>query len=222
MWERIQDVTGIVLGILYITGSFISLTINAIRQWAYDNPDIVYGVGGAAVACGVAALVMRAIWRRWLRDIVKPLYWKLIQRPMHRVLAPIRRLHRRWSERNMEKRMAKWKAGALADIVGDALLEANVIGVISDQEYRAYMQKAGKALGLSDLVRISNNKLAIAHRVKSNGEKMGLAAPDGTDGKHIPIKGTKSPIPGGKPGEDTVPNFKAIGEGLLARLKRSA
>lgn len=207
MWETFQDITGVVLGILYIIGSFISYAIEIIRRWAYDNPDIVYGIGSAAIACGVVALLLRAIWRRWLRDIAKPLYWKLIQRPMHRVLAPVRRLHRRWSERNMEKRMAKWKAGALADIVGDALLEANVSGVISDQEYRAYMQKAGKALGLPDLVRISNNKLAIAHRVKNNDTS-----------KH----GPKGPIPGGKPGEDTVPHFKAIGEGILARLKRSA
>lgn len=221
MWERIQDVTGIVLGVLYIIGSLISQIINLIRQWAYDNPDIVYGIGGAIVACGVVALILRGLWRRWLRDLIRPLYWRLIQRPYHRVTGPIRRLHRRWSERNMEKKMGKWKAGALADIVGDALLEANVVGVISDQEYRAYMQKAGKALGLPDLVRISNNKLAIAHRVKSNAEKMKLAEKN-EDGKHVTIKGTKAPIPGGKPGEDIVPHFKAIGEGLLARLKRSA
>lgn len=207
MWEFFQDLAGIVLGVLYIIGHWMSVIYEAIRLRAYENSEFVYGLGTAIIACGLVALMLRAVWRRWLRDKIRPLYWRLIQRPYHRVTGPIRRLHRRWSVRNQEKKMAKWKQGALADIVGDALLEANVIGIISDQEYRAYMQKAGKALGLPDLVRITNNKLAIAHRVKNNDTS-----------KH----GPKGQIPGGKPGENVVPNFKAIGEGILARLKRSA
>ena len=106
--------------------------------------------------------------------------------------------------------MAKYKESMLADIVGDALLEANTLGVISDQEYRRYMTKAAKALGLKDLARISNHKLAIAHRVKNNDTA-----------KH----GPKVPDPkwGGKPGEDTVPKFKELGSGFLSRhLKRTA
>lgn len=206
MWEFSQDLAGVVLGVLYIIGHYMSITYEAIRLWAYENSEIVYGVGGAIVACGVIALLMRAIWRRWLRNIVRPLYWKLIQRPMHRVLAPVRRLHRRWSARNLEKKMAKWKQGALADIVGDALLEANVTGVISDQEYRAYMQKAGKALGLPDLVRVSRNKLAIAHRIKTNDTY-----------KH----GPKGVIPGGKPGENVVPHYEGLGDRFLKRHRKA-
>lgn len=206
MWEFSQDLAGVVLGVLYIIGHYMSIIYEAIRLWAYENSEIVYGVGGAIVACGVIALLMRAIWRRWLRNIVRPLYWKLIQRPMHRVLAPVRRLHRRWSARNLEKKMAKWKQGALADIVGDALLEANVTGVISDQEYRAYMQKAGKALGLSDLIRVSRNKLAIAHRIKTNDTY-----------KH----GPKGIIPGGKPGENVVPHYEGLGDRFLKRHRKA-
>lgn len=206
MWEFSQDLAGVVLGVLYIIGHYMSITYEAIRLWAYENSEIVYGIGGAIVACGVIALLMRAIWRRWLRNIVRPLYWKLIQRPMHRVLAPVRRLHRRWSARNLEKKMAKWKQGALADIVGDALLEANVTGVISDQEYRAYMQKAGKALGLPDLVRVSRNKLAIAHRIKTNDTY-----------KH----GPKGVIPGGKPGENVVPHYEGLGDRFLKRHRKA-
>jgi len=207
MWEFFQDVAGFVLGILYILGHWLSITYEAGRLWAFENSEIVYGFGAAIIACGLVALMLRAVWQRWLRDKVKPLYWKLIQRPMHRVLAPVRRLHRRWSVRNMEKKMAKWKQGALADIVGDALLEANVIGIISDQEYRAYMQKAGKALGLPDLVRVTNNKLAIAHRVKTN--KTHEASPKGK-------------IPGGKPGENVVPQFVGIGDRFLRKHKKTA
>ncbi len=206
-WEFFQDVSGFTLGILYITGHWLSLLYETIRLWAYENSEIVYGLGGAIIACGVIALLLRGLWRRWLRDKVRPLYWKFVQRPFHRVTGPVRRLHRRWSERNMEKRMAKWKAGALADIVGDALLEANVIGVISDQEYRRYMEKMGKVLDLPDLIRIRNNKLAIAHRVKTNDTS-----------KH----GPKGKIPGGKPGEDIVPHFQGLGDRFLKRHRKTA
>src|SRR5215207_5380761 len=168
MWEFFQDLAGIVLGILYITGHWLSLLYEAGRLWAFENSEIVYGLGAAIIACGLVALMLRAVWQRWLRDKARPLYWKLIQRPMHRVLGPVRRLHRRWSVRNQEKKMAKWKAGTLADIVGDALLEANIVGIISDQEYRRYMEKMGKALELPDLIRIRNHKLAVAHRVRNN------------------------------------------------------
>jgi len=207
MWEFFQDVAGVVLGLLYITGQWLSIIYEAGRLRAFENSEIIYGLGAAIIACGLVALMLRAVWQRWLRDKVRPIYWKLIQRPAHRILGPVRRLHRRWSERNQEKRMAKWKAGALADIVGDALLEANVVGVISDQEYRAYMQKAGKALGLPDLVRISNNKLAIAHRVKKNDTS-----------KH----GPKGKLPGGKPGEDIVPHYEGLGDRFLKRHRKTA
>ncbi len=210
MWAFFQDIAAVMLGVLYLVGEYLHITLNAIRLWAYENPEIIYGLGVAAIACGVVALVLRAMWRNWLRDLIRPWYWRLIQRPMHRVLGPVRRLHRRWSERNMEKRMAKWKAGMLADIIGDALLEANIAGVISDQEYRKYMEKAGKALGLNDLVRIKNHKLAIKHRVTTNDTH-----------KH----GPKQPNPawGAKPGVDVVPQYEALGSRFLSRhLKKTA
>lgn len=207
MWSFFQDLAGIVLGILYIIGHYMSLLYEAGRLWAYEHSEIFYGLAAAITACGLVALMLRAVWKRWLRSRLMPVYWLLVQRPMQRILNPIRRLHRRWSVRNQEKRMAKWKAGALADIVGDALLEANIVGVISDREYRAYMQKAGKALGLPDLVRISNHKLAIAHRVKNNDTS-----------KH----GPKGPLPGGKPGEDVVPHYEGLGDRFLKRHRKTA
>lgn len=206
MWEFFQDLAGVVLGVLYIIGHYLSILYEAIRLWAYENTEFIYGLGTAIIACGLVALMLRAVWRRWLRDKIRPVYWKFVQRPYHRVTGPVRRLHRRWSARNLEKKMAKWKQGALADIVGDALLEANIVGIISDQEYRAYMQKAGKALGLPDLVRVSHNKLAIAHRVKTNDTH-----------KH----GPKGKIPGGKPGEDIVPHYEGLGDRFLKRHRKA-
>jgi hypothetical protein len=209
MWSFFQDLAGILLGVLAFLGVLLIGAVDGIRLWAYDNPDIIYGIGVAAIACGIVAFLVRALWRRWLRDIGRLWYWKFLQRPYHRVTAPVRRLHRRWSERNMEKKMAKWKAGTLADIVGDALLEANLSGIISDQEYRKYMEKMGKVLGLTDLVRIRNSKLAIAHRIRNNDTA-----------KHGPKPG--SYIPGGKPGEDIVPQWEGLGSKALAKLKKTS
>ena len=82
------------------------------------------------------------------------------------------------------------------------------MGVISDQEYRRMMEKAGKALGLPDLIRRRNSKLAVKHRVTTNDTH-----------KH----GPKQPNPawGAKPGVDVVPQYEELGSRFLGRHRKA-
>jgi len=104
--------------------------------------------------------------------------------------------------------MAKWKKGHLANVLSDAI--ANAEG-LSRQEKRALTLKVAELFGLDDLLPRRWNRKAVAYRVKKNCELMA---------KQLVL--CKPEIPGGiaKPGE--VPEWKDLGSDFLAKRKSVA
>jgi hypothetical protein len=122
------------------------------------------------------------------------------------------RLDQRRRRANLMKRlglgMAKWKKGHLADVVNEAINNAEGF---SRQEKRAITILIAGALGLDDLLPRKWNRKAIAHRVKKNCEAMGKA---------LALSNPK--VPGGIAKSGEVPEFKDLGSSFLAKRRKAA
>lgn len=183
--------------------------VREVGRWFTEYPGWVFMLAVALILCGMG-LGIRYIYRRMPEKLFRKIYNRVVRNPWSRFTAPFRRMHRRWSEQHQGKKMAKWKKGHLADVVQEAFFTAHEKGIISRQEYKQLVLEVGKIFGLDDLLPRKNNIAAIRQRVKVNCEKIA---------KENALLPTKREIPGGKPGENTVPQYTDLGSSFIARMK---
>jgi hypothetical protein len=86
--------------------------------------------------------------------------------------------------------MAKWERSLIADILHDALFEANIRGTINDKQYSRWSKIVGVGLGLPDML---PRKL---HRAFIKAYFLGT---DKTPPHYVKLSGPKKVIPGGLP-----------------------
>lgn len=180
-----------------------------VSSWAMDNPVVVFGFATTLLLCGMA-LGVRHVYRRLPENWMRKLYNRVIRNPWSHFTAPFKRVHRRWSEKNKGKTMAKWKKGHLADVVQEAFFTAHEKGIISRQEYKQLILEVGHVFGLDDLLPRKNNIDAVRNRIKKNCEQME---------KELALIPKDRIIPGGKPGENTVPEYTDLGSSFIAKMK---
>jgi len=118
-------------------------------------------------------------------------------------------MHRRWSERNLRAKMAKFEKRHLADIFIDGLYKGAEEGVISRQTFKKVQAGLAVFFDLPDLNRKKTHPQAVAHE-----QAMKKAKIKERKGK---VPGPQNKIPGGKPGENTTPVYKGIGHSYLVK-----
>lgn len=185
---------------------FSTVTAHAVQNYAFDNPGVIFGTSIGLLLCGTA-MGLRIIWRR-PENKLRGVFNRYIRNPVSRkLLGPVRRFHRRWSARNQRAKMAKWRDSRIADEFEDALFKLCEEKVISRQQKRRLANKLAEFFGLPDLARRKTHPDVLAARLKANNTS-----------KFGPVK----PIPGPKPGENTIPLYQGLGGGYLDRKKAAS
>ena len=192
---------------LLILSNAISRGVSQTVSWLIDYMvEIAWFIVLILLLCGIA-MGIRYLWRRWIKNGINWTHNKLIYKPWMYLTRPVRRLHRRYSERIQGKKMAKWKRGHLADVFLNVLYEEAEAGRISKQEFRRLQNEMGKFFNLPDLIRRKTNKQELKARLLANKEH---------------TIGPKGVIPGGKPGKNVVPLYEGLGHKYLSQKKQSA
>jgi len=180
---------------------------NSIQDWLWDYRDVILLAIMLLSLCGIVVSV-EYLWnalfpsyatRLWF-GIVKDQWYRFVKNPISRLLQPLHRMHSKWSARRLRVQMAKWKKEYVAAIFYDGLSQACEEGIISKHIKRKLMKDLADFFQMSDLVRASRNRKAIAHRIQTNETY-----------KFGPVQ--DKPAWGGKPGEDVVPIYKHEGLG---------
>lgn len=184
---------------------YSTVTANAVQNYAFDNPGVIFGASVGLLLCGTA-MGLRIVWRK-PNNKLRYAYNRVIRNPASRFFGPVRRLHARWSRRNQRAKMAKWRDSRIADEFEDALFRLCEEKIISRQQKRRLANKLAEFFGLPDLARRKTHPDVLAARIKANDTS-----------KFGPVK----PIPGPKPGEDVVPLYKGLGGGYLDRKKAAS
>jgi hypothetical protein len=171
-------------------------------------------VGLTLLLCGIA-MGVRYIWRRLHTQRVKDTYYwvykTLLRNPWQMLSRPFRRLHRRWSEKNLRAKMAKFEERIIADKILDVLYDEVEAGRISKGRFRRLQTQMGEFFNISDLCRRKLHPEAI----KAMRAKEKLKGPTGN-------KNNPSPkIPGGKPGENVIPLYEGLGHKYLSKKQAS-
>lgn len=193
-----------------ITGTWETSTITgflALVSWVREyQSELLTFIGLTLLLCGMA-MGIRYIWQRYFRQRLLPVkdagYWlykKLLRNPWQQFSRPIRKFHRRWSERNQRAKMAKFEERIIADKILDVLYEEVEAGRISKGRFRRLQTEMGNFFNIPDLCRRKLHPEAI----KAMRAKEKLAGP-------------KNKIPGGKPGENVVPIYQGLGHKYLSK-----
>lgn len=160
---------------------------------------------------GGAAMGIRYIWRTHLRSELSQLWYGsiwlyhiAIRNPVSKWLQPLRRLHSKWSAQNLRETMAKWRKGHLANAFYETIHREIEAGRLSKQQGKQLQSQMAKFFGLDDLARLKTHQDAIRQRLMLN---------------KLHEIGPAKEIPGGKPGEDIVPEYGQLGSKFLGRKK---
>jgi len=181
------------------------LTVNS-------NPDIVkYGVGisGFVMLPIVMFIAIKAVmW--FVREVVST--YRSIKR---RVLSAYGWLMRRPTMKRMKgKFMAKWKNGYMADRFEDAIFQAQMDGILSDQEGKILRKKTAVATGISDLAPRFWSKQYLIRYFKGGKDKKGNDLPP----IYQKLAGPAKSIPGPKPGENNQPT-NVVNSAMLDKIR---
>jgi len=173
-------------------------------DWIYlYQPEITLLTGLILLLCGMT-MGVRYLWRYYFSQQLKDMgYWvykTLLRNPWQWLSRPFRRLHRRWSEKNLRAKMAKFEERIIADKILDVLYDEVEAGRISKARFRRMQTEMGNFFNIPDLCRRKLHPEAI----KNMRKKEKLAGPKGK-------------IPGGKPGEDVIPLYEALGHKYLKK-----
>ena len=116
---------------LLILSNAFSRGVTEVVGWCLDHSaELITLIGLILLLCGIV-MGVRYIWKRWLKQGITWTYNRAMYKPWMYLTRPARRLHQRYSERNLRKKMAKWKKGHLADVLLNVLYEEAEAGRIS-------------------------------------------------------------------------------------------
>src|SRR6266849_2340394 len=178
MFERVTDFTAMMLSFL-----FSIIEKNAAMVMVLCTAAAVIIIGYLVkVALEKAVFIGSYLWYS-LKQEVTELYHIV------RKQAKLAGKHR-WSRRVKGVVMAKWERSLIADILHDALFEANVRGTINDKQYSRWSKIVGVGLGLPDML---PRKL---HRAFIRAYFLGTGK---TPPYYVKLSGPVKTIPGGSP-----------------------
>lgn len=211
-WEDYTSVT-VMLG-----NQLFQLIVAAVNWVIAYKAEVITFIGLTLTLCGMA-LGIRYLWQRHIQKVferfvswpTRKVYNKVVRNPVSWALRPFRRLHRRWSEKNLRATMAKWKKEIVAEIFYDSLSKACEEHLISKTHKRRLMKELAEFFDIAALKRTSIHPEAVKRRnemVKARIKKESAIGPEGV-------------IPGGKPGENTIPLYQGLGHKFLARRKQA-
>src|SRR6266849_4316478 len=116
-------------------------------DWIYlYQPEITLLTGLILLLCGMT-MGVRYLWRYYFSKQLKDMgYWvykTLLRNPWQWLSRPFRRLHRRWSEKNLRAKMAKFEERTIADKILDVLYDEVEAGRISKARFRRMQTEMG-------------------------------------------------------------------------------
>ncbi len=180
--------------------------MDTVTRWIVNYFELLIILVLLVSLCGIA-MGVRYIWLGWFRDPLIKLYNRIIRNPITRLMGPLRARLSRRAANTLREKMAKWRKGHLANAFYETIHREIEAGRLSKQQGKQLQSQLAKFFGLDDLARIRTHDDAIKHRLMLN--------------KEYEI-GPKNPIPGGKPGEDIVPEYKFEGLGSKFLNKKGA
>ena len=175
---------------LSVTGTWEESTINFVAagwKFAFEvleaNAALVMVIATITSAIIIGYLLKIAIEQayqgfKFLRWKVKSFFW----RAYHYI-----RKHR-IARRGRGILMAKWETSLIADILHDALFDANMKKTITDRQYVKFTKLVGKKLNLPDMLPKKLHRAAIRAYLTSKPKLAGPKGkiPGGPPGLHIP------------------------------------
>src|SRR5258708_1487080 len=144
----------------------------------WRNSDAIIILTGLTLLLYGTAMGIQYMWRRLVfssrKTVTKiknsPLWFNYIRIPMQWLTYPVRRFHRRYTDRVLRTKMAKWEERVIADKILDVLYAEVEAGRISKARFRRMQTEMGNFFNIPDLIRRKTDRDAVKRRLMANKE----------------------------------------------------
>ncbi len=188
--------------------NIVATTLNFLFSVLQANAGLIMVMSaiGALIALGYLVkivleqifYVLRHLWRNLKQEVTE--------------LYHIVRKHE-WIRKTRGIIMAKWERSLIADILHDALFEANIRGTITNRQYSKFTKLVGKELNLPDMLPRKLHRAALRAHFKGT---------DTSPPTYVKLSGPVKPLPGPPPGDQVGPTVVVSHSNFLTRMKEKA